>query len=110
MELDLSGITIVGLATLLIIAGAIDVVGSQLIALSAGNWSSAYALNFIVSHVAKVWFPILALAVIGNGIEALGVPKIELATLAATGSLALYVLVTIASLKQSFDDRGAVPS
>jgi hypothetical protein len=106
---DLTSISLLGLTSLLVIAGAIDVIGSQLVALAAGNWSAAYALNFLVSHVAKIWFPILALGVLGHGIVSLEVPAIPLATAAAVGSIVIYVGVTIASLKQSFEDRAVAP-
>jgi hypothetical protein len=107
---DLTTISLLGLISLTILTGAADTLISMLIALANGNWSSHYALDFLVSHVAKVWTPITLLGILGQGIVPLDVPAIPLATAAAVGALVVYIGVVIASLKQSFEDRGIAPA
>jgi hypothetical protein len=107
---DFSNLSLSGVVGLLVIIGTIDVVGSMAIAIAAKNFSLEYATNYLVSHVAKVWFPILGLALVGHGIVALDIPAIPLATAGAAASLLAYGAATIGSLKGSFDDKSSAPS
>lgn len=107
---DLSALNLQAIVGLLLVLGAVDTVGSALIALGAGNFSGAYITEFLVSHVGKVWFPIIALGAIGAGVPLLGIPAIPAANLAAIASLGAYLIATVASLKASFDDRAEAPT
>ena len=75
-----------------------------------GNFNAAYALDFLRTHVLKVGVPIALLAVVGNGVPQAGIPPVPFAALAATGSLAVYALATIASIKDTFDDKAPAPT
>lgn len=106
---DLSNLSIESIVGLLVLLGAVDVAGSIAIALASGNFSGTYVTEFLVTHVAKVWFPIFGLALVGHGIAALNIPLIPLANGAALAALAAYAVATIASLKASFDDKAPPP-
>ncbi len=96
-------------ATLLFFA-ALDTVVAYAVAVFNGNFTSAYALDYLRTHVLKVGVPILGLAVVGHGIPALGVPAIPPAGAAAAASLAVYALTTIVSIKDSFADKAVPPT
>jgi predicted tellurium resistance membrane protein TerC len=99
MELpDLTNLTLVQLWTYLIAIAAVDVVFNVVIAILGGTFSSQYLLEYLRSHVVMRVFVIGTLGAVGHGIPAAGIPEIPAATLAATGSLALYVVETVGSL------------
>lgn len=105
---DLTSLTVVQLWTYLIAIAAVDVVFNVVLAILGGTFSSAYLLEYLRSHVVLRVFVIGALGAVGHGLPALGFPEIPAATLAATGSLALYVVETVGSLiaaSKSFQAR-----
>ena len=110
MSLDFTDLALTSVVATLLLFGALDTVGSVLIAVVSKTFSGAYLLGFLESHVQKVWFPIFALALAGTGIPALNIPPIPAASLAATGALAAYAVTTLASLQQSYADRSAPPA
>ena len=97
------------IATLLFFA-AIDTASAWVIALMNGNFTSAYALDFLRTHILKIGTPIAMLAIIGHGVPALGIPPIAPAGIAATASLAVYALTTIVSIKDTFADKAISPT
>lgn len=94
-------------ATFLFFA-ALDTVVAYVVAAVNGNFTPAYALDYLRTHILKIGTPILGLAVVGHGIPTFGIPAIAPAGAAAAASLAVYALTTIVSIKDSFDD-GAIP-
>lgn len=109
-DLDLSNLTIQQVVGLTILTTAIDVLGGILLAIVHGTFSLSYVAVWLQSHVVPRVFPILALAAIGNGVPAFGVPAIPFAYALALAGLAAYVLETIASLRDSFRDTAAAPT
>jgi hypothetical protein len=99
---DFTGLTIVGLTSLTILLAALDTAGSVVAAIIGKRFDSALLLEYLRSHVLLRVFPILALAVLGHGVEQLGVPAVPAADLAAKLSLAAYAIETFASLRGSF--------
>lgn len=97
------------IATLLFFA-AIDTVSAWVIALMNGNFTSAYALDFLRTHILKIGTPITLLAVVGHGIPALGIPPVAPAGIAATAALAVYALTTIVSIKDTWGDKAISPT
>lgn len=105
---DFAHLPLQSIVGLLVILGAIDTIGSIAIAIPSGTFSGEYVTSFLASHVGKVWFPIFGLGLLGVGIPGFGIPAIEAASIAAGASLLAYLVATIASLKNSFDDRSVV--
>ena len=106
---DLTALSLQSTVALLLLIGVVDTAGSMLIALASGTFSAVYATGYLVSHVAKMWFPIFALALVGNGIAPFAIPAIPAASWAASLSLAAYGVATLGSLKASLADRSIVP-
>jgi hypothetical protein len=96
---DLTGLPLITVVAFALLLAAVDTVFNIILALARGDFSAAYVLRFLTSHILLKVFPIVGLAVIGNGSEALGIPSIGAASLAATGALALYLLETLGSLR-----------
>jgi len=109
-QLNFSDLNLTAIGASLVLLGAIDTIGSVIIAVGAKTFNGEYLMGFLISHVQRVWFPIFALGLIGVGIPALSIPAIPAASLAATGALAAYAVATIASLRGSFGDQSAVPA
>ena len=107
---DFVNLSLEGIIGLLLIFGAVDTIGSILIALSAGTFSGEYVTGFLTSHVAKVWFPIFGLALVGHGVPAFDVPAIPEANLGVAAALAAYGVATLASLKGSLGDKSSAPA
>ena len=108
-NINFTDLPLTSIAATLVLLGAIDTIGSVIIAVSAKTFDGEYLMGFLVSHVQRVWFPIFGLGLIGVGIPALSIPAIPAASLAATGALAAYAVATLASLRGSFIDQSAVP-
>jgi hypothetical protein len=104
MDIDLTAITLQQAFALLAVVTFIDVLGAYLLAVIHGNFSLGVVALWLQSHTIRRVFPIFALAVIGNGIPAFGVPKIEAAWVMAVVGLTAYVVETIASIAASFKD------
>ena len=104
MPIDLNSLTIVQVFTLAALVAAIDTLGSIALSITQNKFSLGAVAIWLQSHVLKRVFPILALAVIGNGVPPLGVPSIPPAFALALAGLAAYVLETIASIRDSFAD------
>lgn len=111
MELpDLQSLTLVQVISTLLFFAFIDTASSMLIAASNGNFSSAYALDFLRTHILKVGVPIVLLAIVGTGVPQAGIPAIPAAFAAALASLLVYIGVTVASIKDSWDDKAVPPT
>lgn len=105
MDIDLTQITITQVFTLLAILAITDFVTAIVASFVPPNtFSSAVITDFLVTHVAKIIFPIFALAVIGHGIPALDVPAIGPAFALALTGLTAYAVATIGSLAQSLNE------
>lgn len=107
---DLTGLSLQAIVGLLVVLGAMDTGGSMLVALAAKTFNAEYATGFLVSHVSKIWFPIIGLALLGEGIAPLAIPAVPIADAAAVASLAAYGIATVGSLKGSLDDRAVPPA
>lgn len=107
---DFSNLPLPALVSTLLFFAALDTAVAYIVAAINNNFTSAYALDFIRTHILKIGAPILGLAIVGNGLPALGVPAIPPAGVAAAASLAVYALTTIVSIKDSFDDKAAPPT
>lgn len=118
MELpDLTNLSLVQIVSTLVFFAAIDTVFAYIVALSTGpfpgTFNAAYALDFLRTHVLKIGVPILGLAIVGNGISIGGselVPAVPACTLLATASLGLYILATVASLRDTWSDKAVTPT
>lgn len=108
--IDFTGLGLAETVSTLLFFAAIDTVIAYVVALTNGNFNAGYALDFLRTHILKIGTPILGLAVVGHGVPAIGVPPIPFAALAATAALAIYAISTIASIKDSFADRAALPA
>lgn len=114
---DLTNLTLVQIITTLLFFAAIDTGFAYIVALTSGpfpgTFNAAYALDFLRTHVLKVGVPIALLALVGHGISVGGselVPAIPACTLLATGSLGIYILATIASLRDTWGDKAVSPT
>lgn len=90
-----------GFASLLFLLALVDTVFAMLLALKRGEFSGAYASNFLLTHVVQAWFPIMALAIVGHGLPAFDLPPIGAFTTAAELGLTAYAITTGASLSSS---------
>ena len=109
-ELDYTGLPLSAVVATLIFFAVIDTVAAYAVALMNKTFSAAYALDFLRTHILKIGAPIFLLAVIGRGIPEAGIPAIPAAALAATGSLLVYALATVASVKDTFGDKAEPPT
>jgi len=109
-EIDFTGLPLTAVIATLLFFAVLDTAAAYVVALMNGNFTAAYALDFLRTHVLKVGTPIALLAIIGEGVPQAGIPPIPAAALAASGSLAIYALATIASIKDTFGDRAAAPT
>lgn len=108
-DIDFTNLPLQGVIATLIFFAAIDTVAAYVTAVINKTFDAAYALDFLTSHIAKIGVPIALLAIVGNGVHAVGIPPVPFAGLAATGSLAIYALTTIASIRDTFGDKAVVP-
>lgn len=99
---DLTGLSLVSFFGLLLLVAAIDTGTAIVVALIRNTFSSAAVLEYLRTHVLLRIFPIFALAIVGHGIPALGVPAISVAWLAAAASLVGYIVETVGSLRDTF--------
>jgi len=111
MELpDFTNLPLPELVATLLFFAVLDTGVAYVVAIMNGNFTSAYALDFIRTHILKIGTPILGLALVGHGIPAVGVPPIPPAGVAAAAALAVYALTTIVSIKDSFSDKAVPPT
>lgn len=110
MELpDLTSLSLVQIISTLLFFAAIDTVFAYVVAIANGSFNAAYALDFLRTHVLKAGVPIALLALVGHGVEGF-VPAIPAANLVAIGSLGVYILATIASIKDTWSDKAVAPT
>ena len=95
---ELVNLTLKATLSLLFILGALDTVYAIILAVIRQEFSATYVINFLWSHIGRIWFPIFALAVIGHGVPALDVPPIGAAGLAANLSIVAYAVFVLKSL------------
>lgn len=107
---DFTNLPLLGVISTFLFFAALDTVVAYVVAISAGNFTPAYALDFLRTHILKVGTPILGLAIVGHGIPELSIPAIPPAGAAAAASLAVYALTTIVSIKDSFTDKAIAPT
>jgi hypothetical protein len=111
MELpDFANLPLEALVSTLLFFALLDTAVAYVVAAINKNFTSAYALDFLRTHILKIGTPILGLAIVGHGIPALGVPAIPPAGAAAAASLAVYALTTIVSIRDSFADKAIPPT
>jgi hypothetical protein len=111
MELpDLANLPLEAVVSTLLFFAVIDTLVAYGVALMNGNFQAAYALDFLRTHVLKVGAPILALAVIGHGVPAVGIPAMPPVSVMATGLLGIYILTVIASVRDSWADKAIPPT
>jgi len=100
MELpDLTNLPLSALLTYLILIAAVDVAFNTVLAIARSQFSPAYILEYLRTHILLRVFVIGALGVVGHGIPALEVPAIPAISAATSISLGLYIVETIASLR-----------
>jgi len=107
-SLDFANLSLTALFTYLVLLTSIDVGVNVLLSLINRNFSGAYVADFIRTHILVRVFAIGALGVLGHGVPALGVPPIQVLTLAATGALAAYAIETVNSVRSALS-VGTVP-
>lgn len=95
---DLSSLNFTAILALAAICAGVDLGWNVLLALKNGNFSGSYVADFLISHVAIRVAPISFLAILGNGVQMLGVPAIPVITGLATAGLGAYVIETVVSL------------
>lgn len=106
---DLTNLTIVELLATLLFFTFLDTAAAYVVAFMNGNFTAAYALDFLRTHILKAGGPIALLAIVGHGIPGF-VPAIPAAGAFAVASLGVYILVTVASIKDTFGDKGIPPT
>ena len=99
---DLTNLPVTSIVALALIVAALDVLISSALAVIKNAFDVALMMTYLRTHVLARVFPILALALVGHGVDQLGVPAIPAASLAAGASLALYAIETLGSLRDSF--------
>jgi hypothetical protein len=104
----LSDLTLLGVITFTLLITAVDVIGAYLLAASQGKFDLSYVAGWLTSHTLKRVFPIYALAALGAGIPAAGIPEIPPLFIAATAGVAAYLGETVASIIANFKDARAV--
>jgi len=109
-EIDFTGLGLQETIATLLFFAAVDTIAAYAVAVMNKNFNAAYALDFLRTHVLKIGAPIALLAVIGHGVPQAGIPPIPVAAIAATGSLLVYALATIASVKDTFGDHAVSPT
>jgi hypothetical protein len=109
-DIDYTGLPLVAVISTLLFFAVIDTAVAYGVALMNGNFNAAYALDFLRTHILKVGAPIALLAIVGHGVPQAQIPPIPFAALAATGGLAIYALTTIASIRDSFEDKAVSPT
>lgn len=109
-EIDFTGLPLQAVIASLLFFAVIDTGAAYLVAVMNKNFNAAYALDFLRTHVLKVGAPIALLAIIGHGVPQAGVPPIPAAAAAATLSLGIYALATLASIKDTFGDKAVSPT
>jgi hypothetical protein len=107
---DFSNLPLLGVISTFLFFAALDTIVAYVVAFTNGNFTSAYALDYLRTHIIKIGTPILGLAIVGHGVEALSIPAIPPAGAAAAASLAVYALTTIVSIKDSFADKAIPPT
>lgn len=104
----LSDLTLTGVVVLTIVITLVDVFGAYLLAVSQGKFDLAYVANWLTSHSIKRVFPIYALAALGVGFPAAGLPEIPALFIASTVGVAAYLGETVKSILVNFGDARAV--
>ncbi len=104
MDLNFDNFTIVQVFTVSAVIAAIDVLGTIALSIVHSDFNLGSIAVWLQSHTLKRVFPILALAVIGNGVPQLGVPAIGPAFVMAIAGLVAYAGETIKSISVSFND------
>lgn len=107
---DLSGLNFTAVIALAALCAAADLGWNVLLALKNGNFSGSYVADFLVSHVAVRVAPISFLAILGNGVPALGVPAIPVITGLAVAGLVAYLTETVVSLAAATKSTVPAPS
>jgi len=107
-SIDFANLTLLQLVSTLLFFATVDTATTVALAIINGNFRPERALDYLRTHVLKVGTPILGLGVVGHGVPAFGIPAIPGAGLAASVSLVVYAVATIASLRSSFEDKGTV--
>ena len=107
---DLSQLTLVQVISTLLFFAVIDTASAFAIAIANGNFQTAYALDFLRTHILKVGAPIVLLAIIGTGVPAAGIPAIPAAFAVSIASLIAYIGVTVVSIKDSWTDKAVAPT
>jgi hypothetical protein len=110
--IDFTNLTLIQLISSLLFFAALDTGVAVVLAVMRNEFSVAYLLDFLRTHILKVGVPIVGLGIVGNGISVGGevfVPAVPAAGIAASVSLAGYVVVTIASIRESFNETKPVP-
>ncbi len=110
MELpDFTNLPLIELVSTFLFFAALDTGVAYVVAITNGNFTPAYALDFLRTHILKVGTPIVGLAIVEHGVSGF-VPAIPGAGLAAAAALAIYALTTIVSIKDSFADKAIPPT
>lgn len=109
-DLDLTSLTLVQVIGLTALITFLDFIGSVLFAAAKGKFDLAYIAVWLQSHVPTRIFPILGLALVGQGVPALNIPAIPFAFGLALTGLTAYALETVASLRDSMTGASNVPS
>lgn len=104
MDIDLSALTLTQVFGLLALVAFIDLATAVVLSITRREFSGGYVADWISSHVLRRTFPIFALAVLGAGITPLGIPEIPPAFGLALVGLGTYIVETISSIQDSFQD------
>lgn len=102
MDINLDNITLAQGAFFLVAVTFLDVAAAMLLAAAKGAFSLAYVAVWLQSHTLKRVFPIFALAVLGHGVDPIGIPAIPAFWAMAVAGLAAYILETVKSIQDSF--------
>jgi hypothetical protein len=99
--IDLSALTLVQVLTLAVVLAAFDLAAAVVSALVSGTFDASRLPDFLVTHVLSRIFPIGALALLGSGGPAIGLPLIPPLFALAIAGLAAYLVETVASISAS---------
>ena len=108
MNIELPHLELTQLLIFTLIVTAVDVIGAYVLAATQGKFDLSYVAGWVQTHTVKRIFPIAALAILGNGIAAANLPRIDVVYLGAEAALLVYLLETVQSVRVNFQDASAV--
>src|SRR5574337_181007 len=107
MPFDFTAINLTSFLVILVILAAVDTVVGIGKSLADHTFALDKVAEFLGSHVLGRILPLAAMAALGQGVVALGIPAVPAAWALAAGGLAAYFAETVGSLRDTLGSAGA---